>query len=94
MEIFKINYMALTKILKISAPWCSMCKQLKKELSDWDGIPIVEFDADEDEEICIKYNIRSLPTLLFVDESEKEIGRKVGMITKKQIQDYINTLNE
>lgn len=43
-------------------------------------MPIEEFDADENENLCDKFNIRSLPTLVFVDSNEKEIARNVGFI--------------
>ena len=80
--------------MKISAAWCGPCRQLKKELEDWDGdVPILEFDADENEKLCNDFNIRSIPTIIILDENDNEIGRKVGMITKSELQNYINTLN-
>lgn len=85
--------MSVNKIYKISASWCVQCKQLERELSNWDGVEIEVFDADENEEICDKYNIRGIPALIFLDENNNELGRKVGMITKKQIQDFIDELN-
>ena len=84
----------VNKILKISAAWCGPCRQLKKELEGWDGdVPILEFDADENEKLCNDFNIRSIPTIIILDENDNEIGRKVGMITKSELQNYINTLN-
>ena len=84
----------VNKILKISAAWCGPCRQLKKELEGWDGgVPILEFDADENEKLCNDFNIRSIPTIIILDENDNEIGRKVGMITKPELQNYINTLN-
>ena len=85
--------MSVNKIYKISASWCVQCKQLERELSNWDGVEIIEIDADENEEICEKYNIRGIPTLIFLDENNNELGRIVGMITKEQIQDFINELD-
>ena len=85
--------MSINKIYKFWAPWCVQCKTLAKELESWDSIPIIEINADEDEHLCEKYNIRGLPTLLFIDEQGKDVGRKVGMVTKQQVINFINELN-
>lgn len=84
----------VNKILKISAAWCGPCRQLKKELDDWDGdVPILDFDADENEKLCNDFKVKSIPTIIILDENDNEIGRKIGMITKLELQNYINTLN-
>lgn len=82
------------KILKIGATWCGPCKQLKKELEDFDLIPIESIDADENEELCLKYNVRSVPVLIFLGEKDTELGRHVGFISKKDLTDLINSFNE
>ena len=38
----------VTKIYKVGAEWCGPCRQLKQELKDFDLVPIIEVDADED----------------------------------------------
>lgn len=82
------------KILKISAAWCMPCRQLKKELEDFELVPILEFDADENEQLCNDYNIRSIPSLIFLGEDDKELSRHVGFISKKDLETLINKLNE
>jgi len=82
------------KILKIGAAWCGPCRQLKKELEDFDLVPILEFDADENEQLCIDYNVKSIPLLIFLGENDVELNRHVGFITKKDLTDLINNFNE
>ena len=84
----------ITKIYKVSAEWCGPCRQLKQELKDFDLVPIIEIDADEDEAFCEKYNIKNIPVLLFCDERDNDIGRQVGFITKKDQTENIKTINE
>lgn len=97
MEFYAIKFIMenkVKKILKIGAAWCGPCKLLKKELEDFDLLPIESIDADENEELCLKYNIRSVPVLVFLGENDKELGRHVGFITKKDLTDLINGFNE
>lgn len=82
------------KILKISAVWCGPCRQLKKELENFELIPIFEFDADENEELCNDYNVKSIPSLIFLGENDKELHRHVGLISKEDLEKLINQLNE
>ena len=84
----------VTKIYKVSAEWCGHCRQLKQELKDFDLVPIIEIDADEDEAFCEKYNIKNIPILLFCDENNNVIDRQVGFITKKDLIEKITKINE
>lgn len=86
--------MKINKVLKFSTSYCGPCKQLKKELEDFDLIPIESIDADENEELCLKYNVRSVPVLIFLGENDTELGRRVGFISKKDLIDLINGFNE
>lgn len=57
-------------------------------------IPIVDLDADDNEHIITKYNVKSLPTLIFLDENENVLSRHVGFITKEQLSNKIIEINE
>lgn len=86
--------MKINKILKFSTSYCGPCRLLKKELEDFDLIPIESIDADENEELCLKYNVRSVPVLIFLGENDTELGRRVGFVSKKDLIEQINDLNE
>ena len=84
----------VTKIYKVGAEWCGPCRQLKQELKDFDLVPIIEIDADEDEAFCEKYNIRNIPVLLFCYNDDKVIDKCVGFTSKKEITEKITKINE
>ena len=90
------EYTAQSKPILIDfyAEWCGPCRQLKQELKDFDLVPIIEIDADEDEAFCEKYNIKNIPILLFCDENDNVIDRQVGFITKKDLIEKITKINE
>lgn len=83
----------VSKIIKIGAPWCGPCRALKTELTSFDTVPIIELDAEDDEKEVDKYKVKSLPTLIFLNENDEEISRHVGMITKVSLTKKINDLN-
>ena len=84
----------VTKIYKVGAEWCGPCRQLKQELKDFDLVPIIEVDADEDEVFCEKYNIKNIPVLLLCDENDNVAYKHVGFISKKELIEKIINLNE
>ena len=84
----------VTKIYKVGAEGGGPCRMLKEELKDFDLVPIIEIDADEDETFCEKYNIRNIPVLLFCDDEDKVIDRQVGLISRKAITETITKINE
>lgn len=86
--------MKVDKILKFATSYCGPCKVLKKELEDFDLVPIESLDADENEDLCLKYKVRSVPVLIFLDNEGTEIGRRVGLVSKKDLIEQINNLNE
>lgn len=79
----------VNKILFFHASWCGPCKLLEKELKGFTYKPIIELDADKNEELCEQYNVRNLPTLIFIDNAEKEVGRNAGFIQTKDLIEKI-----
>lgn len=84
----------VTVIYKVGAEWCGPCRQLKQELKDFNLVPIIEIDADEDEEFCEKYNIKNIPVLLLCDNNDNVLYRQVGLISKEDLTRKIIEINE
>ena len=78
------------KVLKFSASWCQPCKMLSKTIEGMTiETPIEEIDIDEQEELAIQYQIRSVPTLVMLDD-DKEVKRVTGMQSSTQLEAWIN----
>ena len=73
-----------------SATWCGPCKQFKpimEELSN-EGYNIEFIDGDENRDLAIEYNIRSIPTTV-IEQDRKEINRLVGVKSKEEMIDEL-----
>lgn len=84
----------MIKILKFEAEWCNSCKFLDSQIEGID-LPIEHVDADVEDDLVNKYDVLSLPTLIFADENGEIKERIVGVPCnpKQTIIDTYNKLN-
>jgi thioredoxin 1 len=78
------------KVLKFSATWCGPCRVLSHTLEGVEGI--TNIDIDQDMETARKYNIRSVPALVFLKD-DKEVGRSLGAISLDRYNQILNEVN-
>lgn len=81
------------KLLKFHATWCQPCKALTKVIEgakDSITIPLVEIDIDENMDSAKIYGVRSVPTLVIVDDNDKTIRTKSGTMNEKQLMEFLN----
>lgn len=84
------------KIYKFGASWCPVCKTQDNELEKIKGeIQIEKFtmDSEEDDIYFDKYNIKSLPTTIIVDENENELKRFIGLVIAKNLEKELENYN-
>lgn len=78
------------KIFKFYADWCGPCKALTKTLDSM-NINVIPIDIESDEnDLTTKFKIRSVPTLIFVDDNDNELDRLIGMQSSETIQKIIS----
>ena len=78
------------KLLKFTADWCASCKALSSKLEDFKLCEIKEVDVEEEVDTSIEFKIRSLPTIVLVDEENKEIDRLIGNVSVSEIEKLVN----
>lgn len=81
------------KVYKFYAQWCQPCKVLSKVIEDAKdkiNVEIVEFDIDAEMMTAINYGIRSVPTMVLVDDDEKEIKRLNGLVNEQKLLEFLN----
>lgn len=78
----------MMKIIKFEGSYCGPCKALTSLLGGSD-LPIETIDIQKDVETTMKYNIRSVPTLVFIKDGV-EVDRIVGLVSLEKIQEAYN----
>lgn len=84
----------MLQILKFGATFCGPCRVIKpivEEISNETGIEVIHYDADEHESIFAQYNIRAVPTLVFL-KNGVEVERKTGLLTKDILKKIVDNL--
>jgi thioredoxin 1 len=85
----KLHGADMRKVLRFTASWCQPCKTMAKLMEDIDtNLPIEVIDIDERSELAVDYGIRSVPTLVMLDENI-EVRRMVGLVTKEKLKNWI-----
>lgn len=84
----------MNTVIKFSASWCKPCSVLQKQIDDLvidpDICKFEFYDIDEYPELAKEYNIRSLPTLVKLNESLVEVSRKSGSMSNSQLMEFCN----
>lgn len=76
------------KFLYFFADWCGPCKTLKPIMEEVGReIPVTKIDIDSHPQYTTQYSIRSIPTIVLIDNRGKELTRSVGVHSKEH---YIN----
>jgi thioredoxin 1 len=78
------------------APWCGPCRMIApviEELAeDYDGkAKICKVNTDEEQEIAVKFGIRSIPTVMFFKDGEL-VDQMVGAASKDAFAQKLNDL--
>ena len=70
------------------ADWCGPCKMLSPTVDEVanenDDIKVVKVNVDEAQDVAIKYQVMSIPTLVVI-KNGNEVNRSVGVIDKEEI---------
>ena len=85
-----INKTGQNCIIKFTASWCGPCKMMIPVLEKItnDNLPVYEIDVDEEFELSALFNIRSVPTIIFVPK-EGESKIHMGAIPLGQMEKLI-----
>ena len=76
------------------AEWCGPCKQIApalEEISDaHPGVTIAKLNIDENQDLAMRYGVRSIPTLIAFKGGEPS-DIKVGALPKSSLESWVKS---
>lgn len=77
------------------APWCGPCRMISPVIDqlaqEYEGkAKICKVNTEEQQELTMKYQVRSVPTILFVKDGEI-VDQLIGATTKTALEEKLNT---
>ncbi len=78
------------------AEWCGPCKMLSPVLDELanekgDSVKIAKVNLDDNRELSVEYNVKSIPMLLFFKDGEVK-DEVVGLISKDTIASKLDAM--
>ena len=78
------------------APWCGPCRMIApviEELAEeYEGkAKIAKVNTDENQEIAVKYGIRSIPAIMFFKDGEL-VDQMIGAASKEAFAEKLNNI--
>lgn len=79
------------KYLYFSAPWCGPCRQYGPIMERvGQTVPVEKVNVDENQQLTMQYSVRSVPTVVLVDNTGKEYARQVGVQNENMLVEQFN----
>ena len=81
-----------TVLIDFYANWCGPCKMLSPVVEtvakENENIKVVKIDVDTAQDLAIKYQVMSIPTLVVI-KNAREVKRTVGVVSKSEIEEMV-----
>ncbi len=93
------QYMAEGKPMVVDfwATWCGPCKKVGpyiEELAEQyaDQAIIGKVDVDENDQLAIRFGVRNIPTILFIDKSGQIVDKQIGAAPKAALEAMLQSI--
>lgn len=83
-------------LLDFYADWCGPCQSLlptvEKLSKEYEGrVEIQKVNVDENNELAVKFGVRSIPALFFLKDAEV-VDKGVGILSEAVLKEKLNAL--
>ena len=79
------------RYLYFSAPWCGPCRSFGPIMEQVSReITVEKINVDEQSDLAMKYSVRTIPTVILVDNNGKEYARQTGVQTEQMLVEQYN----
>ena len=94
-ETFTNEVLEQTKLVLVDfwAEWCGPCKQISPRLEELankysENLTVCKVNVDENRELAIEYNIRSIPALIIFKSGEM-VDSLIGAVSLEELEDLV-----
>lgn len=93
-ENFEATVNSGVSLVDFWAPWCGPCRMIAPVIDELAGefegkANICKVNTDEQQDLAVKYGVRSVPTILFMKDGEI-VDQVIGAQSKQALADKIN----
>ena len=84
------------RVLEFWAPWCGPCRISRAAIASLrasNKLNVEEINADENPDLVAQYGVRSLPTMVVLNESGEVVNRHAGAMNTIQMIDFLSASN-
>lgn len=94
-ENFEATVASGVSLVDFWAPWCGPCRMIAPVIdelaNDFAGqANICKVNTDEEQELAVKFGVRSIPTILFFKDG-KVVDQMIGAASKQAFADKIKS---
>lgn len=82
----------MKKVLKFFSKVCAPCRLMGKRLEELNNVEIISIDINDpnNAELVKKYEVRSVPTIIILDENHNTLNKLIGVVTTDKLKEVIN----
>ena len=83
----------MTNVIYFSTQWCLPCKTLKpivQQASQETGKHVQFVDAEQNKDLAEQYGVRSVPTIVVVNDAGQVVNRLIGIQSKSTITNLLS----
>lgn len=99
-EVDQLLHSGKITIIDFSADWCGPCQILGPKFENvandtkHNNINFIKVDIDNAKELATKYEIQSIPTLIYFDKTGKLFKQTAGLVSEKDMTNIIQQIIE
>jgi thioredoxin 1 len=75
------------------ADWCGPCQAMGKVLEEMKDVNILKVNTDDFDQLSASFGVMSIPTLILIKDGE-EVGKKIGLQSKSELEEFIKSANK